>query len=313
MTHLKKTAVAVKAAVAALALGSSVAFAGTMGPVCTATPVTVPCETFAWDFGGKALYLQSLYTGAFGYESSTFDPAGSRLHSNNRWGWGFMIEGSSHFGTGNDVNVNWYHFSKDHNRNNVFFTDTPTIFGITALEAHTIRPQWDAVNVEFGQHVDFGEFKDIRFHAGGQFAQIKHRTYGYVNDANNRRTFEKFEGFGGRVGADMNYGFGNGVAIYGNAAAAVLVGTSKFGSFTTIGGVASTNPLFTNYGSRNALVPELETKLGATYTYGMPQGNLILDVGYLWVNYFNALNRAIITSDFGVDGVQFGLKYIGAV
>lgn len=311
MTHLKKTAVAVKAAVAALALGSSVAFAGTMGPVCTATPVTVPCETFAWDFGGKALYLQALYSNLFGYESFTTDTVGdTRFHNNNRWGWGFMIEGSSHFGTGNDVNVNWYHFSKDHNRNNVeLVADLAGEFEFGTLEALSIRPQWDAVNVEFGQHVDFGEFKDIRFHAGGQFVQVKHRVYGFVNDSNYRRAFDKFEGFGGRVGADMNYGFGNGVAIYGNAAAAVLIGTSKFGEFATVAGIVT--PSFT--GSRNALVPELETKLGATYTYGMPQGNLILDVGYLWVNYFNALNRPILSSDFGVDGVQFGLKYIGAV
>ena len=59
----------------------------------------------------------------------------------------------------------------------------------------------------------------------------------------------------------------------------------------------------------------------------VPQGDLVLDVGWMWVNYFNAqqfganvglvgtgANRGIVSSsDFGEQGLNFGLKWIGSI
>ncbi|MFC3909844.1 Lpg1974 family pore-forming outer membrane protein [Legionella dresdenensis] len=299
MSNLKKTAVAVLAFAS-----SSAVFAGTMGPVCTPGSVTVPCERTAWDFGVQALYLEPVVDGYYGYQTTT---TGNYYNdANPDWGWGFKLEGSYHFNTGNDLNVNWYHYNKN-NTHTYNVTDLVTP-GATSSVYTRIEPKWDAVNAEFGQHVDFGEFKNIRFHGGVQYARIEHEDKALIGTSYYSGT-TKFNGFGPRLGADMSYDLGNGFAVYGNGATALLVGTGKFRGLTPTMGTGSVY----GYGSRTEMVPELEGKLGATYTYAMAQGDLGLDVGYMWVNYFNAQHAGFVQSDFALNGPYVGLKWVGNV
>jgi len=65
-------------------------------------------------------------------------------------------------------------------------------------------------------------------------------------------------------------------------------------------------------------VPELEAKLGLNYGYALAQGQLSVDAGWIWVNYFNPMVIAsryafdgVEQSNFGVQGPFFGLKWMG--
>ena len=342
MLNLKKTAVAV------LALGSSAVFAGSMGPVCAPGNVTVPCASTAWDFGAQALYLKPSYSG-LGYIGSTYttNAADTSVTSEqyNRtpynWGWGFKIEGSYHFNTGNDLNLNWYHLDHTSNKNFSWVTGSfaghsniDTTVPATTLSA-SAQTRWDAVNLEFGQHAHFGEWKNIRFHGGVQYAYIKDSLdadfNGMVVPAQLGAIDNslKFSGFGPRIGADYWYNWGNGFAMYANGASALLVGSQSFDTthVITTGDVPPVVTSLTKSGSMTAIVPELEAKLGVTYTYAMAQGDLSLDLGWMWVNYFNALQAdggfpggsggptegTYTQSNFAVQGPFIGLKWVGNV
>ncbi len=348
MLNLKKTALAV------IALGSTAAFAGTMGPVCSAVNVTVPCETCAWDFGGRALYLQSATFQPSAEASYYANGTAGSYGVNPQWGWGFQLEASYHYGTGNDMNLNWYHYS--HNANNTrnlssvngaFVEVLPDLNYATGTLATSVKPQWDQVNLEFAQHVDFGENKFVRLHGGINYSRVggngslSGQNYATTTTGTQStttfNTTSVYNGFGPRVGADLNYEWGNGIGVYATGAVSVLAGTSKASiglvsndpAFVTTGGLGNLqNSGFAT--SRSNVIPELDAKLGAMYTYAMAQGDLSLDVGWVWAHYVNALTSEDVSvtgttaanlnvshftrlSSFGIQGLYFGAKWVGNV
>ena len=167
-------------------------------------------------------------------------------------------------------------------------------------------------------------------HAGVQYAQL-HLSQELdaiisgaplINGTSSMTIFNKFNGVGPRIGADLAYQIRNGFALYGNAAGAVLVGTQKY--YDTLINPAAfgvSRPVSSSFVSG---VPEVEAKFGGKYTHNMPQGSLTFDVGYLFTEYFDVAHSSdlifLSTGDaleykanqnFILYGPYAGLKWVG--
>ena len=328
MLNLKKSVIFV------LSLGSSVVFAGAMGPVCNAVNSTVPCQATNWEFGAKALYLEP-NVGSEDLFGIYWDPSANEQQYRNynpTYSWGFQVEGSYHFNTGNDLNLNWSRVQKTTTRTMATGPDLNIglegVGHLTGPLTSTIDPSWNAVNLEFGQHVDYGDNKAIRFHGGLAYARVAadmslsgtalpspltQRNLSAIIPNN-----ALYNGFGPRIGTDMSYGLSNGLKFYSNLASALLVGKQQFSNRVVV--VDRNPPTF--IGSTTAVVPELEAKLGATYTYAMARSNLMLDAGWMWINYFDVSLRdkfvfgvrtsvGAETYNFSLQGPYIGLKWLG--
>lgn len=290
-----------KAALAALIWGCGSCNAGAIGDFCQQGSVTVPCKKTAWDAAIYALYLHPTINIPLGYY-------GSRRENNhaffNPWGndrgWGFNLQAAYHFNFGNDVHVDWTHFSVKQP------ADLILSFPATHYSHVSAKEWWDSVNVEFGQTANFGENKTIRFHGGMQYFNFK-EGLSRSNWLNNPGAYSGgvavFRGFGPRTGLDMSYDWVNGFKIYANTAGGFVVGKSKVDVWMTFDNS-------TIAGAINLVVPEVDLKLGAKYQHAMARGLLSIDSGWMFINYYNAIHSfgAVLA---GQTNINFNGPYIG--
>ena len=318
---------------------ASFAWSGAMGPKCQSVDVTTPCPASAWDLGLHAMYLKPSANASLGAFSLVNQDSAFKDQDQD-WEWGFHIEASRHYGTGNDLNVEWFHFNSGESnflKNPVVFINasafTPNGEAIIQVDYADIRdrPVWDSVNIAFGQQVDFGESKFARLHAGinysrvgvngSQEMQFKLGAAGALTDYNLFRQLNfVFNGAGPRVGLDLNYESVNHFSVYGKGAIAALVGTSK--ASVDLSDIENAD---NSYGlSRNItkVVGAFDAKLGGMYTYDTKHGPLSIDVGWVWAYYktpnysANSIflsGQELAMADWGIQGLYFGLKWIGNV
>lgn len=301
--------------------------AGTMGPVCTPGSVTVPCPDNKWDLGIQGLYLQPVYGSSRGYELGT---NGEFRTVDTDFGWGYRIEGSYHFNTGNDIRLNWLHYDIQSNVGGFSGSYLQLLppAGATLIPttyAGFLDNRFNQVNLLMSQHVDMSARQSSRFYAGAQYADVKvNRTNYYQVPAIFLEATEgvrgmsnaDFNGFGPSLGVDYFYSITPAFSVIANAAASLLYGSARadisaiYGNGLVVGSV---------YGSKKQVIPEWEVKLGANYAYPFAHGVLNIEGGYQAINYLDALPTLVTsglvstltTSDFGMYGPYIGVKWLG--
>lgn len=288
-----------------LTIGSFFAFgiqllqAGTMGPVCNSQNVTVACPDNYWDLGITALYFKP-GTASYLLNPYLTVPVGRTFHNvKSPWDWSFIVEGSYHFNTGNDLNLNWLHFSVDNSdRFTRFFPASeatgPDNLRTTSLQMDT---SLDAVNLEFAQTARFALDTTIRFHGGMHYANAKVNRYvqefEQVEDPpefnfQTTSVSTNFEGIGPRVGVDMSHNLNYGFKVFAQGAMAILSGKEK----AKLSGSNRSGPIDVFFGARatlKSMVPELDARLGASYDWNTNGGQVSLTAGWLFQHYFNML------------------------
>lgn len=290
---------------------------GTALPVCIPGSSLAPCATRAWDFAFYGLYLQPNYGDKLFYFGSVGNSSLAEQITKNPidWAGGYRLESAFHFGTGQDISINWYHF--DQKIKNVFELDTSP-FNFFVQIHYKIKPQWDSVNLELGQILNIGFNKSLRFNAGVQFAELITKGSMYSTPIVLRRSIRylsangalEFQGIGPRLGIDFYSMFRNNFGFYANAAATVLVGNSEFHRSDYLNDVR----IDKKKGSKNLTVPEIEVKGGLQYVRSFDQNLISFNIGYMLVSFlsdtdfFKSSGRI-----FTLNGPYAGIKWVGAV
>lgn len=326
-----------KIATTILMLSAGYVHAGAMGPVCQTTSLTLPCHVHEWLIGGQALYMQMPTNNNFANSTLTGSAGSIDRSGVPKWNWGFQLEGAYRFSNGKDIDLNWYHLRGSDSGalpspvylGSVFNLGEPT--GTTSpfsrpnttvntFDSH-VNSGWDMVNIEHGRHINFDEDFHARIHFGGEFSRVAQNFY-----LNNRGTSglnatsyridtsiqSVFNGFGPRLGLDLVYAMQSGLGFYGKGAVGLLAGTSKTNYLQT-----NTENITTGYYLNDLkVVTSTDAKLGMNYMHDLFQGQLTLDLGWMWVNYLNPLSYKLNiggagNSLFGIQGVYFGAKWAG--
>ncbi|MDF1677312.1 MAG: Lpg1974 family pore-forming outer membrane protein [Legionellaceae bacterium] len=304
-----------------VSFSAQLAFAGTMGPSCSSSSDAAPCNTSAWELGGKALYLRETYANMPWKNGqaivNTLTGTDDKPLILEGYNWGFFVEGAYHIGNDRAFNVNFYYLDSKHKFNHPAATN-----GLRIAQQDN---KWLAVNAEVSQVIPVSDSKGIRGYVGVQYVSI-------LKDKTNFRSFEvpgltslaviegynegSFSGFGPRFGVDLTYNLPcdlvSGFSLYMNAALEVLIGGSR--SRTSL--ITRPGTLFNgvyNRVSEVAVVPELDARTGINYKQPTKWGDFNFDVGVMWFDYVSAIaERADAESaDVSFYGMFFGLKWVG--
>ena len=289
---------------------------------CPNRDVFLSCPECSFDFEFKALYLQPTTSNLhYGAEADPL-PAPTpnwKIHDiDPDYHFGFEVGASTVIpGRNAKAKVNWTHFYSKDSATTVlpssdmigpFFEIGPDASPYSKAKGHNVF-RYDAVDVDYGLCINFGDYLHTNFFAGVEVSRIhQDRTSFYSNpDKTIFRTIKapsQFLGAGPQLGMDFAYGICNGLQLTGGGAASLLVGDMKnHTNYESVSpaliplGINPPNSQGTHGKHRTQLVPAFEVKLGVAYSFALCDFTVNLEAGYQALVYINALQSVDIGSE----------------
>ncbi len=321
---------------------SSAALAGEPGNNVTppsGIPLVAPFSSGNWNIGLEALYMQS--NTSFQYASLPLGiTSEGELQSNNQtvngdWNWGGEVDVSYIFpGSNRDISGSYTYLTQDSSDSIVAAPGSITpIFGVdlnapllTNDADATVDQTLNAATLTMGQLVTICNRLAIHPFGGLQFADInsnnkvRYEAESTSTDilTGNYNATSEFEGIGPRAGIDAHILVAGGLSVVGTIGGAILVG-SMDSHFDINDGVATLTPGESENDNYTSVVPELDANLGLNYMFAFSSSiSMDAQVGYEFVNYFNAESNDLIdsasinsinnSSDFNYNGPYFRLQ-----
>ncbi|MBA3237620.1 MAG: hypothetical protein H0T62_04625 [Parachlamydiaceae bacterium] len=161
--------------------------------------------------------------------------------------------------------------------------------------------QYDAIKLDGGIFVSFGDYLLANFYGGLNGTRIKQTlTSKYVND---HRTVSRsinapstFGGLGPQLGVDFAYSLPAGFELSGGATASILVGSinshTTFKSISTSSkhlGIKTANSQKIRQQHRSQVIPAFEGRLGLVYSFESCSNTIKLEAGYEAKVFINAI------------------------
>lgn len=317
---MKKNILRLSLALIALGLNTTLLAAGS--PFC----VTVPNQQGGFTVGADILWLRpNIPTLTYSAINTTTTPNTTTTNLfiiNPSYHWAFDLMAAYRIPcTGNDITALWTHLSNTSDSGSEshpsFVLNQANQALATVTTDATAAFKYDAVDLDLGQRVNFGDYFLFRMFTGVRGADVKTSIKivesatapGFNLPTTVPNQNSEFKGIGPQAGLEGRYCLGYGFGIDAGSTLSALVGRVDNDASIPIN-VTTTSSDTENISvdKRNRVVPALDMNLGLDYTFNFnncSRSSLAIQAGYKVIHYWGVNDS---TFDNVTDSVQAGFN-----
>lgn len=235
------------------------------------------------------------------------------------YGLGFRIgAGYIYPNSGNDVRLSWMHLNTSDSQSITAgdgqaitppFNTANNFLGFVTFNQGqgSAKFNYDAIDLDAGQFVNFGTYLQMRMFAGLRYANIKRNLFSGIYDTVYKQTFDinnysRFSGLGPRAGIDAAYQVSNHFGIVSHIGVALLLGKIKTAAYiyaeggSSLPGASLGNAVDLIADNVYRILPGIDAKLGVNYSYQLANNSVFtVEAGYQVTQYWNAIDRLNFT------------------